>query len=150
MNAFLLLRNKTYEHSLTSVIQDTRTLVMDVWQELEWTDPRLTRDKTWGYRCLKYGHLTLYFTTGRSNTYYFNELNLSRLYVYDVINHGYEVSILILYTLILCSKFNDSVFCISSNVNKQTKPKNQIINNKVLIFQRFDQMLMIMVMPPLN
>jgi hypothetical protein len=44
MNAFLLLRNKTYEHSLTSVIQDTRTLVMDVWQELEWTDPRLTLD----------------------------------------------------------------------------------------------------------
>ena len=45
MNAFHLLRNKTYhEHSLTSVIQDTRTLVMDVWQELEWTDPRLTWD----------------------------------------------------------------------------------------------------------
>jgi hypothetical protein len=44
MNAFLLLRNNTYEHSLTSVIQDTRTLVMDVWQELEWTDPRLTWD----------------------------------------------------------------------------------------------------------
>jgi hypothetical protein len=44
MNAFLLLRNKTYEHSLTSVIQDTRTLVMDVLQELEWTDPRLTLD----------------------------------------------------------------------------------------------------------
>jgi hypothetical protein len=45
MNAFLLFRNKTYhEHSLTSVIQDTTTLVMDVWQELEWTDPRLTWD----------------------------------------------------------------------------------------------------------
>ena len=44
MNAFLLLRNKPCEHSLTSVIQDTRTLVMDVWQELEWTDPRLTWD----------------------------------------------------------------------------------------------------------
>ena len=143
MNAFLLLRNKTYEHSLTSVLQDTRTLVMDVWQELEWTDPRLTWDD-------EYGHLTLYFTTGRSNTYYFNELNLSRLYVYDVIKHGYEVSILILYTIIVCSKFTDSVFCISSNVNKQTKPKKHIINNKSLICQRFDQMLMIMVMSPLN
>jgi hypothetical protein len=42
MNAFLLLPNKTYEHYLISVIQNTRTLVMDVWQELEWTDPRFT------------------------------------------------------------------------------------------------------------
>jgi hypothetical protein len=40
--AFLLLRNKTYEHSLISVIHDTRTLVMDVWQELEWIDPGFT------------------------------------------------------------------------------------------------------------
>jgi hypothetical protein len=38
----VVLRNKTYEHSLISVIQDTRTLGMDVWQELEWTDPRFT------------------------------------------------------------------------------------------------------------
>jgi hypothetical protein len=45
----------------------------------------------------------------------------------------------------LCSKFTDSVFCISSNVNKQTKPKKHKINNKALFFERFDQMLIIMV-----
>jgi hypothetical protein len=50
----------------------------------------------------------------------------------------------------LCSKFNDSIFGISSNVNKQTKPKKHKINNKALFFERFDQMLMIMAMPPLN
>lgn len=115
------------------------------WNGLTQDWPGTTNYKIWGYRCLKYGHLTLYFTTGRSNIYYFNELNLSRLYVYDVINHGYEVSILILYTIIVCSKFTDSVFCISSNVNKQTKLKKHKINNKALIFERFDQMLMIMV-----
>jgi hypothetical protein len=115
------------------------------WNGLTQDWPGTTNYKIWGYRCLKYGHLTLYFTTGRSNIYYFNELNLSRLYVYDVINHGYAVSILILYTTIVCSKFTDSVFCISSNVNKQTKPKKHKINNKALIFERFDQMLMIMV-----
>jgi hypothetical protein len=55
----------------------------------------------------------------------------------------------------LCSKFKDSIFGISSNANKQTnKPppqkKPHKINNKAFIFERFDQMLMIMAMPPLN
>ena len=103
------------------------------WNKLTQDWPGTTNLKIWGYRCLKYGHLTLYFTTGRSNTYYFNELNLSRLYVYDVINHGYEVSILILYTIILCSKFTDSIFCISSNVNKQTNKTKKAYNKQQII-----------------
>jgi hypothetical protein len=71
------------------------------------------------------------------------QFTLYKWLFYDVINHGYEVSILILYKIIVCSKFTDSVFCISSNVNKQTKPKKHKINNKALFFERFDQMLMI-------
>lgn len=55
------------------------------------------------------------------------------MYVYDVINHGYEVSILILYTIIICSKFNDSVFCISSNVNKQTNKTKKAYNKQQII-----------------
>jgi hypothetical protein len=66
-----------------------------------------------------------------------NELNLSRLYVYDVINHGYEASILILYNIILCSKFNDSVFCTSSNVKKQTKPKKAYNKQQSINFSTF-------------
>jgi hypothetical protein len=52
------------------------------------------------------------------------------LYVYDVINHGYEVSILILYTIILCSKFNDSILCTSINVNKQTNKTKKAYNKQ--------------------
>jgi hypothetical protein len=100
------------------------------WNGLTQDWPGMTNYKIWGYRCLRYGHLTLYFTTGRSNTYYFNELNLSRLYVYDVINHGYEVSILIMYTIILCSKFNDSLFCTSCNVNKLTNKTKKAYNKQ--------------------
>ena len=52
------------------------------------------------------------------------------MYVYDVINHGYEVSILILYTIILCSKFNDSILCTSINVNKQTNKTKKAYNKQ--------------------
>jgi hypothetical protein len=59
------------------------------------------------------------------------------LYAYDVINHGYEVSILILYNIILCSKFNDSVFCTSSKVKKQTKPKKAYNKQQSINFWTF-------------
>ena len=44
--SFCLNLNKIYHVGcLTSVLQDTRKLVMDVWQRLDWTDPRLTWDE---------------------------------------------------------------------------------------------------------